>query len=114
MSFQSNGSSTTAGNAQQQAATFWQDASGLTTVARDFAGSVTALGLSDTREPIAVQVGEVSDRRRCTFMMYSFGVPGLSVSGADRIAPIGRHRVPIAYGNGPADTANGNATRSGQ
>jgi YD repeat-containing protein len=54
MSFEYQGSSTTVRNALQQAATFWQAPSGLTTVAQDFAGSVTELSLSEQLRPVSL------------------------------------------------------------
>lgn len=56
MTFEYQAASTTARNAHMQAATFWQDPSGLTTVAQDFAGSVTELVLSGDLRPVALML----------------------------------------------------------
>jgi YD repeat-containing protein len=54
MSFEYQGTSTTVRNALQQAATFWQAPSGLTTIAQDFAGSVTEISLSEQLRPLTL------------------------------------------------------------
>ncbi len=54
MSFEYRGGLTVARNAFQQAASFWQDPSGLTSAVQDFAGSVTELTLSGELLPLAL------------------------------------------------------------